>query len=566
MTKSKWRMLLSMFALFAVFAIAVACGDDDDDDDDNGNGNGDDATATPSDLEPTGEIVIRGVQFETWDPHLSDFTQDISHFMKVWRGMYHLDNDDMPQPAMAEAEPEITNDGKTYTITLKDGLLWSDGDDLKAEDFVWGILRTCNPDTGGYYQSMFSNIVGCDDFYAAGDASDAERQTLQDAVGVRAVDDLTVEINLLETQPSFTTQLALWVAFPVPVHLLDSVGAEWPGPLDNVYNGPFMPTAYTEQSEIVLEPNPNWIGAGPGLAKVTIRYIDDISVANQAYRTGEINATAADLTQLAALETEFGDELHEWASTITIGLEFNVAREPFDNPDVRVALSRATNRDQMNEIVFSGANQMSTNWAPPFRNGLEGGEYDEFIGYDEDAAKESLSDAGYPNGEGFPGFTMLLTDTASNKLLGEFLQAEWKRILNIDVDLEFVDSQTRSARFNESDYDLVAGGWGEDYPDPDNWFLGLWQTGGTYNKTNTSDPDLDAVIAAAQYNPNDEERREQYREAERILLETANGIAPLYQRTNLYLVNPNISGMVENKRGNEGFVPGDWSIEFWQLN
>lgn len=563
MTKSKWRLLLSMFALFAVFAIAVACGDDDDDD-----GNGGDATNTPSgsDAEPTGEIVIRGVQFETWDPHLSDFTQDISHFMKVWRGLYRLDNDERPQPMMAADMPEITNDGKTYTIKLKDGLLWSDGDDLKAEDFVWGILRTCNPDTGGYYQSMLSNVVGCDDFFAAADASDSERQALEDAVGVTAKDDLTIEINLLETQPSFTTQLALWVTFPVPAHLLDSAGAAWPGPLENVYNGPFVPTAYTEQTEIVLEPNPNWIGDGPGLAKVTIRYIDDTSVANQAYRTGEIHATLADPTQIEALKTEFADELHEWASTITIGIEYNVARAPFDNADVRVALSRATNREQMNNIVFSNAYQMSTLWAPPGRNGLEIGEYDDILGYDEEAAKELFADAGYPNGQGFPSFTILLTDSAANKLLGEFLQAEWKRILNIDVKLEFVDSQTRSARFNQSDFDMVVGGWGEDYPDPENWFLGLWQTGGTYNKTNTSDPELDRVIGEAQYEGDDEKRRDLYREAERILLETANGIAPLYHRTNLFLVKPNISGMVENKRGNEGFVPGDWSIEYWKLN
>lgn len=564
MTKSKWRLLLSMFALFAVFAIAVACGDDDDDD----NGNGGDATNTPSgsDSEPTGEIVIRGIQFETWDPHLSDFTQDISHFMKVWRGLYHLDNDERPQPMMAEDLPEITNDGKTYTIKLKDGLLWSDGDDLKAEDFVWGLLRTCNPDTGGYYQSMLSNVVGCDDYYAGGEASDTELQALQDGVGVKATDDLTIEINLLETQPSFTTQLALWVAFPVPAHLLDGPGAAWPGPLENVYNGPFIPTAYTEQSEMVLEPNPNWIGDGPGLAKVTIRYIDDTSVANQAYRTGEIHATAADLTQLAALETEFGDELHEWASTITIGIEYNVERAPFDNADVRVALSRATNREQMNNIVFSNANQMTTLWAPPGRNGLEIGEYDDILGFDEEAAKELMADAGFENGAGFPGFTILLTDSAANKLLGEFLQAEWKRILNIDVQLEFVDSQTRSARFNSSDFDMVIGGWGEDYPDPENWFLGLWQTGGTYNKTNTSDPELDRVIGEAQFEGDDEKRRQLYQDAERILLEKANGIAPLYHRTNLFLVKPNISGMVENKRGNEGFVPGDWSIEYWTVD
>jgi oligopeptide transport system substrate-binding protein len=178
MTKSKWRMLLSMFALFAVLAIAVACGDDDDDDD-----GGDEATPTTSAQAPSGTITIGATQFETWDPHLSDFAQDITHFVYVWRGLYHLDLQDLPQPAMAEAAPEISDDGKTYTITLKSDLKWSDGDDLTAEDFVWGILRTCNPETGGYYQSMLTNVVGCDEYYASGEASDAEKQTLMEGVG-----------------------------------------------------------------------------------------------------------------------------------------------------------------------------------------------------------------------------------------------------------------------------------------------------------------------------------------------------------------------------------------------
>jgi ABC-type oligopeptide transport system substrate-binding subunit len=564
MTKSKWRMLLSMFALFAVLAIAVACGDDDDDEGDGGDG--DDATPTTTTQAPSGTITIGATQFETWDPHLSDFAQDITHFVYVWRGLYHLDLNDQPEPAMAEAAPEISDDGKTYTITLKSGLMWSDGDDLKAEDFVWGILRTCNPETGGYYQSMLTNVVGCDEYYASGDASDAEKQTLMEGVGVKAVDDLTLEIQLENEQPTFSTQLALWVAFPVPVHKLDSPSAAWPGPVENVYNGPFMPTAYTEQSEMVLEPNPNWAGTPVGVEKVVLKYVDDPAVLNQAYRAGEVNATVVNKPEIGALRTEFGEEVIEYPSTRTLGLEFNVEEAPFDNPDVRVALSRATDRDTLVDVVFDGANFPTTSWVPPVRNGLEGGDYDDLIGFDEDAPKEALADAGFADGAGLPEITLLLTDTAANKLLGEFLQAEWKRILNIDITLEFVDSQTRSARFNASDFQLVVGGWQEDYPDPENWFLGLWQTDGSYNKTNTSDPELDAIIAAAQYNSNDEERRDQYRQAEEILLSTANGIAPIYHGLAAFLVNTNISGMVENQRPGDTFVPGDWYIELWRIS
>ena len=177
-------------------------------------------------------------------------------------------------------------------------------------------------------------------------------------------------------------------------------------------------------------------------------------------------ATKANKPELDKLKTEFPEELQLYPATRTMGLEFNVTKEPVDKAEVRLALSQATNREQMMETVYSGGNTATTSWVPPVRNGLKGGEYDDILGYDEAKAKESLSKAGYANGTGFPELTVLLVDDPTNKLAGEFLQAEWKRVLGIDVKLEFVDSKTPSARFNASDYQIVIGGWQEDYPDP----------------------------------------------------------------------------------------------------
>ena len=138
MTKSKWRMLLSIFAVFAIMAVSVACGDDDDDDD------GGDETPTTTTQAPSGTITIGGLQFETWDPHFSDFAQDIAHFFMVWRGAYELDLDNKPVPSMAAGAPTVSSDGKTYTVKLQSGLKWSDGTAMTAADFVAGIQRTCN--------------------------------------------------------------------------------------------------------------------------------------------------------------------------------------------------------------------------------------------------------------------------------------------------------------------------------------------------------------------------------------------------------------------------------------
>ncbi len=561
MTNSKWRMLLSMFAVLAIMAIAVACGDDDDDDDTNGGGDN-----TPTTQAPSGTITIGATQFETWDPHFSDFAQDISHMVYVWRGLYHLDLNDVPQPAMADGAPKVSDDGKTYTITLKKDLKWSDGQPLTAADFVLGIQRTCNPDNAGHYQYILTNIVGCDDYYAAADADAAKKTELQAAVGVKAIDATTLEIKIGAAQPTFPTLLSLWPTFPAPSHKLATVDAPWPGPLENVYNGPFMPSAYTEKATMELVPNPNWIGTGVGVEKVVLKYVDDAAVLNQAYRTGEVDATVANKPELDKLKTEFPNELHLYPATRTIGLEFNVTKAPVDKAEVRLALSQATDRETMMKVVFKDANTATTNWVPPARNGLKGGEYDDILGFDPAKAKENMTKAGYPDGKGFPELTLIMVDSATNKLLGEFLQAEWKKHLGIELKLEITDSKTRSSRFNASDFQLVTGGWQEDYPDPENWFLGLWETGGSINKVLVSIKALDDAIDKARYNTNDEERRKLYRDAEKILLQEANGIAPLYHTLAAMLVKPHIKGMVENKRPGDTFVPGDWYIELWKTD
>jgi oligopeptide transport system substrate-binding protein len=588
--KQGW--LFSLVSLLAVVAlVGAACGDDDDDDDaataEEPEPAGDDAEATEPPAEDDddvqaadnrqdgGELVVHGNEFASLDPHFSSFAQDISLHRMLWRGLYSLDIDNQlvfDANGIAAGEPEISEDGLMVTVTLNAGLTWSDGDDLTAEDYVAGIIRTCNPVNAGQYQYVLVNIVGCDEFYTADPAVD-DLPALQDAVGVTAVDDLTIQFSLIEPQPTFPILLALWMTFPVPAHLdrFATATAEAPGdwgtdPAGLVYNGPYMLTSYTQQDNATLEPNPNWSGLiKPTLDQLTIRFIDDNSVANNAYRNDELQYSFVDTAQLATIPDEFGDEYVKFLLPSTRGLQIQLANETLADLDVRLALAKAIDRETMVEVVVQGANEPTTSWIPEVTSGVPIGTFDEVIGFDPEAAQQHLADAGFPGGEGFPTLTILVGDTPAARATAEFLQQNFADILGITVEIEVVDAATRSTRFTEEQFDLFPGGWIQDYPDPENWILGQYDTEGTLNHYNCSNPDIDALVEQARFNTNNEERIEQYREIEALIVENVCGIAPYWHENNHHLVKPEVCGMKENVSGQDAFQAGDWIAEAWGL-
>jgi oligopeptide transport system substrate-binding protein len=284
-----------------------------------------------------------------------------------------------------------------------------------------------------------------------------------------------------------------------------------------------------------------------------------------------VQATVANLVELSVLESEFPDELISVNVPRTTALQFQLDPELSGNevlaiPEVRLALARATDRETLNEVIFQGAHQPTTSWIPETDSGRQPDQYEDLIGFDPDAARELLAEAGFPDGEGFPGVTLILVDDASNRALGEFLQQQWREILNIDLELEIVDSQTRQDRFTNETFELSIGGWQHDYPDPENWILGLLGSEDSNNNTNCADEQIDALIAEAVFNDNNEERLDQYRQIEDRMIEIACGYSPIYHNNRYYLINSDLVGFVEFLNGGQdGSLPGDWFAEAWGI-
>jgi oligopeptide transport system substrate-binding protein len=205
-------------------------------------------------------------------------------------------------PSMAADEPTVN--GNVYTVKLKAGLKWSDGVAMTANDFVYGIQRECDAAVASPYQYVLGasilGIVGCDEFFTAlGTAEEPktptaeELQALRDAVGVKAIDDTTLEVTLLAPKPTFTTIMSLWAAFPARKDVIEQFGDKWTDPGNIVTNGPFILTGLTAGAggEIVLEPNPNWALEPSRSAEAHHQVHRRHEAAFRAFQTGELDIT-----------------------------------------------------------------------------------------------------------------------------------------------------------------------------------------------------------------------------------------------------------------------------------
>jgi oligopeptide transport system substrate-binding protein len=589
MNPRNWRvLLLTLVAVLGLFALA-ACGDDDEGDGD-GDGETSAAATTPAgdgERIDGGTLTVHHIEMQSLDPHFSSFAQDISFDRMVWRGLYSLNIDNEPVPAYADGDPEISEDGTVFTIALKPDLAWSDGDDLTSEDFVLGIIRTCNPVNAGEYQYVLTNIVGCDDYFNAlsgpdGDpgttddnleASDPQVAALREAVGVRAIDDSTIEFTLQQPGPTFQILLSLWMTFPVPAHLLPDPSAPWPAGPDAVgalaFNGPYMLTDYVAGTSATLVPNPEWkaeysgVEAAPTLDEIELRFIDDHAVSQRAYGEDELQFSLVDLTQLADTVAQY-EPTGEYKKLIrpsTRGLEINLAHPPLDNLDIRLALGKAIDWQTMIEDCFGGGHEFTTTWIP---EGIPAGQPTDYqadlLAFDVEEAQTLLEGAGGIDRE----LVLVVRQGTESECAGQFIQEQLRANLNVTANLEAVEGPVRSARFREESFDLFPGGWIQDYPDPENWVLGQFDEPGVgLNHYNCDDPEIQQLVAENEFNLDQDARIAAYERINEIIVTEVCGVFVYYHEAEHYLKKPNVVGMYENSTGQDAVSAGDWAIEAW---
>jgi oligopeptide transport system substrate-binding protein len=503
------------------------------------------ATAKPSGqagAQPSGpqEITINALQGEpdNLDPNRSSFATEAAVIRQVFEPLLNFDKDLKPIPAAASSY-DVSPDGKTYTFHLKQGAKWSDGQPVTAKDFVYSFKRILDPALAAEYASFFTDagIIGAADYNSGKGGADN--------VGVKATDDNTLQIQLENPSGYFPNLVALWVVPPLRQDVIQKAGDAWAqDPSTYIGNGPFKMSEWVHQDHITLVPNPNYVGNAPKLQKVTFLMVTNGEADYAAYRNNERDWTLVPDADVQAVrgDPELSKQAVEYTELTTFWLIMNNTKKPLDNPQVRKALSRAIDRNAMIRDVAAGVGKPATSMIPPGMPGYQA-DLGKDIDFDANAAKQLLAQAGFSDPSTFPQLHFRYATTSANQSRAEFIQAQLKQNLGINIVLDSMESKAYQAAYKDKDYELAFGGWGADYPDPQDWMGSLFGCKASNNKYNYCNPEFDQASAKGDTGTDQNQRLQAYAQAQQILIQDLP-VAPLFYRGRMVLVKPWVQNLV----------------------
>jgi oligopeptide transport system substrate-binding protein len=499
------------------------------------------AVAPKAAAQPGGsqEITVNALQGEpdNLDPNRSSFSTEAAVIRQVFEPLLLFDKDLKPVPGAASSY-DVSSDGKTYTFHLRQGAKWSDGQPVTSRDFVYSFKRLLDPATASDYASFFTDVgmVGAADFNAGSGTADG--------VGVRAKDDLTLEVQLEAPSGYFPNLAALVQVAPERQDLVENNPGWAQDPATYIGNGPFKMSEWVHQDHITLVPNPNYSGPKPALQKVTLLMVSSNEADYAAYRNNERDWTVvpdADVKAVRA-DPQLSREVVDYTELTTFWLVMNDARKPLDNPLVRKAFAQAIDRDAMIRDVAVGVGKPATSMIPPGMPGFQA-DLGKDIAFDPAAARNLLKQAGFADPAAFPELHFRYGTTTANQSRAEFIQGQLKQNLGINIVLDSMETKAYQAAYKGKDFDLAWTGWGADYPDPQNFLTPLFSCAASNNKYSYCNPQFDAAAARGDAATDPTARLQAYAEAQGILVKDTP-VAPLFYRGRLVLVKPWVQNLV----------------------
>jgi oligopeptide transport system substrate-binding protein len=483
-------------------------------------------------------IILNGAEPQSLDPAVISGQIEGRLCTALFEGLTRRNAAGGLIPGAAERW-EVSADGLTYTFHLRPSARWSNGDPVTAHDFAASWRRVLEPATAAVYAEILFFIRNAE-AYQTGKITDFSR------VGIRAVDDLTLRVELAAPAAYFPDVVAFTTYLPVHRPTVERHGDRWTRPGRMVSNGAYQLRAWKINDRVELEANPHYWNA----SAVRSRRIDALAVtkattALNLYLTGQADVLLDKslIPPLLAGELRDRPDLHRFTFLATYFYRFNTTRKPFDDPRVRRALAAAIDREGIVRRITRGGEPPAPAFTPP---GIPGYIPPPGTGHDPELARRLLAEAGFPGGRGFPRASILYNKTELNEQIAVEIQGMWRRELGIEVELHNQEWATYLKTLDNLQYDIARSSWVGDYNDP-NTFLDCFVSGRGNNRTGWSHPRYDALLAEANRTADPTRRMALLREAETILISQEHPIAPIYHNVGMMLFDPKrITGLQGN--------------------
>ncbi|MFS3892578.1 ABC transporter substrate-binding protein [Raoultella ornithinolytica] len=477
------------------------------------------------------------------DPHKVESDVEFNIISDLFEGLVSVSPAGEIQPRLAEKWENKEN--TVWTFHLCPGITWSDGTAITAQDIVWSWQRLVSPLTASPYSSYPGNmhIVNAKEI--------AEGKKAPETLGVKAVDDATLEVTLTQPNAAFLAMLAHPSLVPIDKVLVNRFGEQWTKPEHIVTSGPYKLSAWVVNERIVAERNPRyWDNEHTVINKVTWLPIHSEAADVNRYKAGEIDIVyTVPINQFAQLKKTMGDQLNVSPQLATYYYEFNTTRPPFNDPRVRLALNMALDKDIIAEKVLGQGQRPAWLISQPDIGGvkLQNPEYASWPREKRIAeAKKLLSEAGYSDSHPLV-FNLLYNTSESHQRVAIAASSMWKKNLGVEAKLQNQEWKTMLDTMHTHNFDAVRYAWIADYDDAAT-FLNNFRTGDSENTSQYSNPAYDEALKNAAKASDGVTRGKYYQQAEDLLAKDVPAV-PVYHYVRTHLVKPWVGGFTPDKLG-----------------